>query len=156
MIGYPSVEKSHKIRKRKPGAGAPKGNCNAKGNSGGTGRPSRYSPDLNPVVRLMSVGGASNREIADAIKISVETLRRWRRDRIEFLNGTDATDKEMAEAARSSLFRRAMGFTYKNEKVFFWQGRVIRVSTTEHVPPDSNAALKILERLDPAQWKERA
>ena len=104
----------------------------------------------------MAIGGASDREIADAIKISVETLRRWRRVRIDFLDATRATDNEMAEAARSSLFRRAIGFSYKIERVFVSQGQVIRVPTTERVPPDTTAALKILERLDPEQWKERA
>jgi hypothetical protein len=56
----------------------------------------------------------------------------------------------MAEAARMSLFRRAVGFTYKGEKIFVWRGQVIRVQTTEHVIPDVNAAIKILQAYDPA------
>jgi len=128
-------------------AGAPLGNRNACGNRGGTGRPSRYSADLVPAVRLMAVGGASDKEIADALRISVETLRRWRRQRIEFLNGTRVTNEEMAEAARMSLFRRAVGFTYKAEKVFA-NGR--RMQVTEYLPPDTNAAFKILRAYDPA------
>jgi hypothetical protein len=127
---------------------APKCNQNAKGNRGGTGRPSRYSPDLIPVVRLMAVGGASDKEIADAIKISVETLRRWRRDHIEFLNGIRITDDEMAEAARTSLFRRAIGFTYKAEKVF---ANGFRAEVTEYLPPDASAAFKILQAYDKKQ-----
>jgi hypothetical protein len=139
-----------RVRKQKPGAGAPKGNQNAKGNPGGSGRPSRYNRDLISVVRLMAVCGASDREIACAIKVSVETLRRWRRERIEFLNGTCVTNEEMAEAARTSLYRRAVGFTYKGERVFVSRGQVIRVQTTEHVIPDVNAAIKILQAYDPA------
>jgi hypothetical protein len=99
---------------------------------------------------VRAIGGASDKEIAAAIKISVETLRRWRRDRIEFLNGTRVTNDEMAEAARMSLYRRAVGFTYKSERVFVTRGKIIRVLTTEHVIPDVKAAFKILQAYDPA------
>jgi hypothetical protein len=88
---------------------APKGNRNAKGNRGGPGRTPVYSERLIPIVRTMALYGASDEEIADAIGISRETLRWWRHEHIEFANGTRVTDEEMAEAARTSLFRRAMG-----------------------------------------------
>src|SRR5271155_2042407 len=97
---------------------APKGNQTAKGNRGGPGRTPLYSENLIPIVRTMALHGASDQEIADAIGVSRETLRWWRHRHIEFANGIRITDDEMAEAARSSLFRRAMGFTYKSEKLF--------------------------------------
>jgi hypothetical protein len=93
----------------------------------------------------MALGGVSDQEIAVAIKISVETLRRWRRDRIEFLNATRATNDEMAAAARMSLYRRAVGFSFKSEKIFA-NGRRVRV--TEYLPPDVSAAIKILQAYD--------
>jgi hypothetical protein len=140
----------------RPGPGAPKGNQNAIGNRGGSGRPSRYSPDLIPVVKLMAIGATSDQEIAGAIRISIETLRRWRRERIEFLNGTRVTNDEMAAAARMSLYRRAVGFTYKREKVLVSGGKVIRVPTIEHVIPDVSAAIKILQAYDTEDvWREK-
>jgi hypothetical protein len=104
----------------------------------------------------MAIGGALDREIAGAIKISVETLRRWRHERIEFLDGTRVTNDEMAAAARMSLYRRAVGFTYKREKVLVSRGKVVRVPTTEHVIPDVSAAIKILQAYDHADvWREK-
>jgi hypothetical protein len=101
----------------------------------------------------MALGGALDHEIADAIKVSVETLRRWRRDRIEFLNGTRVTAEEMAQAARMSLYRRAVGFTYRAEKVFA-NGR--RMKIVENVIPDVTAAIKILQALDPQDvWRDK-
>jgi hypothetical protein len=141
-----------KIRSGGP-RGAPRGNRNARGNRGGTGRPSRYSCDLIPIVRLIAVGGTSDKEIADAIKISVETLRRWRRERIEFLNGTRVTNEQMAAAARRSLYRRAVGFAYKTEKVF---ANGFRAKVTEYLPPDVNAAIKILQAYDTKDvWRDK-
>jgi hypothetical protein len=61
----------------------------------------------------------------------------------------------MIKVARRGLFERAAGYTYESEKVFQFQGKIIRAKIIEHVPPDATAALKILERLDPEQWKER-
>jgi hypothetical protein len=130
---------------------APKGNQNARGNRGGPGRTPLYSEKLIRVVRTLALHGASDEEIADAIGISRETLRWWRHEHIEFANGTRITDDEMAEAARTSLFRRAMGFTFKTEKVFQFQGEIIRGETTEYVPPDVNAAFKILQAYDKKQ-----
>lgn len=127
---------------------APKGNQNAKGNRGGPGRAPVYSEKLIPIVRTMASHGASDEEIAHAIGISRETLRWWRHEHIEFANGTRVTDEEMAEAARSSLFRRAMGFTYKSEKVF---ANGFRAKVTEYLPPDVNAAFKILQAYDKKQ-----
>ena len=54
----------------------------------------------------------------------------------------------MAEAARSSLFRRAVGFTYKAKKIVVAAGKIHRVETTEYVLPDTNAAFKILQAYD--------
>jgi hypothetical protein len=61
----------------------------------------------------------------------------------------------MVKRARESLFERAAGYTFESEKVFQFQGRIIRAKTVEHIPPDPTAALKILERLDPGTWRER-
>ena len=127
---------------------APKGNRNAKGNRGGPGRTPVYSEKLIPIVRAMALYGTPDQEIAAAIGISKETLRWWRNEHIEFANGTRVTDDEMAEAARTSLFRRAIGFTYKTEKVF---ANGFRAKVTEYLPPDVNAAFKILQAYDKKQ-----
>ena len=99
----------------------------------------------------MALHGASDQEIADAIGVSKETLRWWRHEHIEFANRIRVTDDEMAEAARSSLFRRATGFTYKSEKIVVASGVPVRVPTKEYVIPDTNAAFKILQAYDKKQ-----
>lgn len=120
----------------KPGAGAPKGNRNAAGNRGGTGRPPKYDPRLIPIVHTLALYGTPDEEIADAIGINIDTLRRWRREKIEFSSGTRVTDEQMAEAARTSLFKNAIGYSIKTERVHFSRdGKATIAEVTEHIRP---------------------
>jgi len=134
---------------------APKGNQNAKGNSGG-GRPTRYNKSTPAIVRGLRERGATEREIAEILGISDRTLRQWRALHVEFCAALNVSNEVMVKRARESLYHRAVGYSFQSEKVFQSQGKIVRAKTTEHVPPDVTAALKILERLDPATWKERA
>ena len=134
---------------------APKGNQNAKGNRGGTGRPAVYNSRMPAIVRGLRERGATAFEIAETLGISQSTLRMWKARYVEFCDALDVSNETMVKIARRGLFERAAGYTYESEKVFQFQGQIIRAKTTEHVPPDPSAALRILERLDPEQWKER-
>jgi hypothetical protein len=134
---------------------APKGNRNAKGNRGGPGRPPVYSARIPGIVCGLRERGGTEREIAAVLGISDRTLRRWAAEHIEFSSALSVSNETMVKRARESLFERAAGYSYESEKVFQFQGEIIRAKTIEHVPPDATAALRILERLDPDTWRER-
>ena len=135
--------------------GAPKGNKFAAGNKGG-GRKPIYSEKLCPIVKRMVTDGATPYEIAEALGISTETLRFWRWKHDEFRNAMNIPNEALLERARTSLAHRAFGYTFKSEKVFQYQGRIIRAETTEHVPPDVTAAWNLMKSLDPQTWKDRS
>jgi transposase-like protein len=134
---------------------APKGNQNAKGHVGTGGRPAIYNNRIPGIIKSLRERGATEHEIAEALDISPRTLRDWKASHIEVCAALDVGNEAMIRVARRGLFERAAGYTYEAEKVFQFQGQIIRAKTTEHVPPDPTAALRILERLDPEQWKER-
>jgi hypothetical protein len=117
------IEKAPKqeVRKRKPGAGAPRGNRNAEGNRGG-GRKPIYSVKLLPIVEGMASDGATDFEIASRLGISKETSRWWRWEHIEFANAMNVGRGAMVERAKASLFHRAIGYSFPSEKVFQSQG----------------------------------
>jgi hypothetical protein len=94
---------------------------------------------------MMNLYGALDEEIADTLNISERTLRHWRATKPEFLASTRLTDAEMSEGARGGLYRRAVGFKFKSEKVF---ANGTRMQTVEYLPPDPNAAFKILQAYD--------
>jgi hypothetical protein len=99
----------------------------------------------------MALYGAPDQEIAEAIGISARTLRWWRQQHIEFSAGTRVTDEQMAEGARSSLYRRAMGFTHTVRVERLVRGKKVTLKVSEYYPPDTNAAFKILQAYDKQQ-----
>jgi hypothetical protein len=80
--------------------------------------------------------------------VSERTLQRWRAEKPEFLAAITLSDGEMASGARTGLYRRAVGYSQKVEKVF---ANGFRATVTEHIPPDPNAAFKILQAYDEKQ-----
>jgi len=135
---------------------APKGNKNALGNKGGKGRPRIYEPNIIPLVKRLVARGATTWEIAEALGVSQSTLRHWKWKHIELNRAFDISESDMIPRSKRSLFERAVGYTFESEKVFQYQGSIIRAKINEHVPPDPTAALKILERLEPDTWRDRS
>ena len=144
-----------KDSKPKSRAGAPK--CNETlGATAAAGRTPIYSEKLLPIVQGMASDGATDLEIADRLGISKETLRWWRRERIEFANAMKVGREAMVERAKASLFHRAVGYSFRSEKVFQSQGAIIRAPIIEHVPPDVAAAKMILQAYDTEDvWRDK-
>jgi hypothetical protein len=112
------------------------------------GRPEKFSTAVLPALRALALTGALDQEMADAIEVSERTFRRWKAEKPEFLAAVSLTDAEMAQGARVGLYRRAVGFKVKIEKVF---SNGMRMRTAEYIPPDPNAAFKILQAYDEKQ-----
>lgn len=96
----------------------------------------------------LAAQGATDEEIAEAFKISVRTLHRWKKDYEKFAEAL-ATGKEVADAkVEKSLYRRALGYEAKDVdqtvdtdpmtgKVTITKQRIV----TKHVPPDTMAIM---------------
>ena len=54
-----------------------------------------------------------------------------------------------------SLYRRGIGYTHDEEKIFQHKGRIIRVNTTKHYPPDTQAASLWLRNRQPTLWRDQ-
>jgi hypothetical protein len=54
-----------------------------------------------------------------------------------------------------SFHKRACGYDIKTEKIFCFQGEVIRAETTTHIPPDPGAALNWLKNRQPDKWRDK-
>lgn len=135
---------------------APRGNQNAKGNRGGTGRPPVYSEKLLPIVQGMVSDGATEFEIAKRLGVSYNTLRWWRAEHVEFSNAMKLGREAMVARVKSSLYHRAVGYNYNAEKIVTGGGVVQRVPIVEHIPPDVTAAKAILQAYDSEDvWREK-
>ena len=119
------------------------------------GRPSKYDAAFAEQAAKLCALGATDKELADFFGVDTRTVYRWRNEHEEFCHAVIA-GKEKADArVERALYNRAVGYTFESEKVFQFQGEVIRAPVLEHVPPDPGAALNWLKNRQPEKWRDK-
>lgn len=123
-----------------------------------TGRPSLYKIGYRPMARKACLLGATNNDLAELFQVGETTIDEWIRKYPDFRGavreGRQGADEEVAQA----LFKRAVGYSHKSEKIFMPGGnsrKPVRVQTVEHYPPDTAAAKHWLNNRRPQNWRER-
>lgn len=118
------------------------------------GRPSKFKPEFVGQSEKLAVLGATDREIAEFFGVDERTLQRWKHEHPAFCHSLK-TGKESADnRVEQSLYRRATGYTFDGEKVFQFQGAIVRASTVEHVPPDTTACIFWLKNRRRDEWTD--
>lgn len=119
------------------------------------GRPSAYNPAYAKQAQKLCQLGATDVELADFFGVTVTTIGNWQRQHADFLAalkmGKDAADARVER----SLYHRANGYTFDSEKVFQFQGEIVRAKTREHVPPDTTACIFWLKNRRRDEWRDR-
>ena len=83
------------------------------------------------------------------------TIWRWRSRYPDFCNALKVGKHPADDRVEASLYHRAVGYTFNSEKVFQFQGEIIRAPIVEHVPPDVGAASLWLKNRRPAEWRDK-
>ena len=127
----------------------------AKGKNLG-GRPTVYKDEYAQQVLKFCLSGFTDKEMADLFGVSERTFNYWKKKYPEFLQSIKS-GKEKADAnVASSLYNRAIGFTKKDcEKVFQYQGKIVRAKVNEYFPPDTAAAIFFLKNRQPDKWRDK-
>lgn len=117
------------------------------------GRPTDYTDELLPTVRLMARGGATVHEIAQALGVTRQTLNNWAAQHEAFfaalyVDGKSAYDDRI----EATMAERALGYSFESEKVF---SNGMRMKVIEHVPPDVGAAKMWLSSRRPDKWRDK-
>jgi hypothetical protein len=120
------------------------------------GRPSLYKPEYAELAHNYCLLGATNEELAGFFDVAPRTVDNWLSEHADFAtavrNGRAAADASIAR----KLYRRADGYDYVAEKVFFYRGEAKTVDHRVHVPPDVGACIFWLRNRRRQQWSERA
>lgn len=119
------------------------------------GRPKRYLPEFAQQATKLCQLGATDMELADFFNVDTRTIYRWRNEHEDFCQAVIAGKEKADERVQRALFNRAVGYSYESEKVFQFQGVVIRAPTVEHVPPDPGAAMNWLKNRRPDDWRDK-
>ncbi|HGM5043068.1 TPA: terminase [Stenotrophomonas maltophilia] len=120
-----------------------------------TGRPSKYKPELDEQAEKLCRLGATDKEIAAFFGVRESTLNNWKLKHPSFVESLKRGKDEVDGLVEQSLFRRAMGYSHQSEKVFQYQGAIVRAKTVEHYPPDTTACIFWLKNRQPDSWRDK-
>jgi hypothetical protein len=119
------------------------------------GRPTDYRPEYAMRARDMCRFGASDIDLAEEFGVKTQTIWLWRCKYPEFfdalLEGKEAFDNRCERA----LAIRACGCSVHTEKVFQYEGTIVRADVIEHYPPDVGAIKMWLGNRRPDKWKDK-
>lgn len=114
----------------------------------------KYSDAVCQKAYQLALLGATDKQMALVLGVSVDTIDYWKRTRQEFADainaGKTSADANVAEA----LYLKACGFEREVEEVHVYKGEVTIVKYKKYFPPDSWAAGKWLGLRARAQWAE--
>ena len=119
------------------------------------GRPTDFKPEYVKQAAKLCALGATDYELADFFGVDTRTIYRWRNTHDDFCHAVTCGKEKADERVARALFNRAVGYTFESEKVFQFQGDVVRAPTVEHVPPDPSAAKLWLVNRRPDEWREK-
>lgn len=119
------------------------------------GRPTAYKHEFCEKAKAFCEQGATDLEVADHLGVNAATLYRWKGKYPEFCEALKAGKAAADDRVERSLYNRAVGYTFDSEKVFQYQGQIVRAQTVEHVPPDTTAAIFWLKNRRREEWRDR-
>lgn len=119
------------------------------------GRPSTFRPEFVEQVQKLAAYGATEFEIARFFKKSDSGWKKWKHLHPELVAALKLGKTEPDDRVERSLYTRAVGYSFQSEKVFQFQGQVIRAKTVEHVPPDTTAGIFWLKNRRPDEWRDK-
>jgi hypothetical protein len=119
------------------------------------GRPDTYKPEFCKQATELCLLGATDADLARFFEVSEMTVNNWKKNYPDFLLALKK-GKEIADGAISkSLYRRGIGYTHKEEKIFCYEGEIIRADTLKHYPPETIACIFWLKNRRPDLWRDR-
>jgi hypothetical protein len=119
------------------------------------GRPTDYREEFVEQARKLCQLGATDIELADFFGVNVATIYRWKHSHPDFCEALCVGKAALDDRVERSLYHRAVGYTFESEKVFSYQGQIVRTPTLEHVPPDPGAAMSWLKNRRGETWRDK-
>lgn len=118
-------------------------------------RPTGFKPEYAEQATKLCELGATDADLASFFKVSDRTIYRWQNQYPEFCQALKVGKAQADDRVERSLYHKAVGYTFDSEKVFQFQGAIVRAETKEHVPPDTTAAIFWLKNRRPEQWRDK-
>jgi DNA-binding transcriptional regulator YiaG len=120
-----------------------------------TGRPSKFKEEYIEQARKLCELGLTDEELARYFEVHVATIYRWQASFPLFCEALKVGKAPADDRVERSLYHKAVGYTFDSEKIFNYQGEIVRAKSVEHVPPDTTAAIFWLKNRRKDEWRDR-
>lgn len=122
------------------------------------GRPTDFKGEFCEEAKRLCEAGATDQEVADALGVHVATLYRWKSKFPQFCEALKAGKSVADDRVEISLYHKAIGYKHEAVKIFMPAGATAPVYAeyTEHVPPDTTAAIFWLKNRRAERWREKS
>lgn len=119
------------------------------------GRPTKYKPEYNVQAYKCCLLGATNDDLAMFFDVNVDSIKEWMKHYPTFSAAIKEGRKSADNNVAQSLYRRAIGYSHKEDVIMQYQGSPVIVPTTKKYPPDVTAAIFWLKNRQPAKWRDK-
>lgn len=121
--------------------------------------PNKYKPEYAQKAADLAYLGATDRILAAVFEVHEDTIRRWKKDHVEFQQALLSRKTELDGKVARSLFERATGYTVTTQQGVKYKDkdgneRVKVVDVTKHVEPHVSAMIFWLKNRQPELWRD--
>lgn len=104
----------------------------------------------------MLAEGKTMQEIANELQVHRRTIYEWLSQNEQYWDQINETRAIIDRQVETSLYRKAMGYTYEEEKVTTNNGAFTdKIKVVKHVPPDVEACKWWLKNRQPEKWRDK-
>lgn len=120
---------------------------------GFSGRPFKYRKSWDKIARNMRMLGYNKTEIAEAIGVKPDTIDLWIRTYESFAQAWEAGGPIADARVTRAMYKRAVGYSHPDVKIFHGLDGTTVVPFTKHYPPETPAIQYWLGNRQPKLWK---
>jgi hypothetical protein len=119
------------------------------------GRPTLYKDEYVKLAYNYCLLGATDADMAKYFDVDESTVNNWKNEHEEFLVSIKEGRIEADTKVVKSLYKRAIGYDQKTDKIFQFQGAPVVVPTIDHIQPDTTAQIFWLKNRQPVKWRDK-
>ena len=114
-----------------------------------------FLPDHLDQVRAIAMRGIDEEKLSELFDISPRQISLWKKQYPMFKEALEEGYTDADVAVLSAVYQSAVGYTHEEEKIFQWDGEIVRADTVKHYKPDLNAAKLWLTNRQREHWADR-
>lgn len=119
------------------------------------GRPTEFKKEYCAQAEKLCKLGATDADLADFFDVNTSTIWRWSSRYHEFCKALKCGKESADSRVERSLYQRAIGYEFDSEKIFQYEGSVVRAPVREKVNPDTVACIFWLKNRRPDLWRDK-